>query len=133
VTDADALHLSRAERLAHALQRDGGSCVWCARELGVGHRDASLEHVVPKLKGGPAWPENEVAACRACNRSRRHTSPADWLRACEGRGLRPDRALIVDRLRALADAIAERGGQRRARPYLDGQLRRLGAGAAQAA
>lgn len=125
MTDADGLHLPRAERLAHALERDGGRCVWCARDLPAGHRDASLEHVVPKLKGGPAWPENEVAACRACNRSRRHTSPADWLRACERRGLRPDRALIVERLRALDRAIAERGGQRRARPYLDGQLRRL--------
>ena len=29
---------------------------------------------------------------------------------------------------ASRDAIAERGGQRRARPYLDGQLRRLGLG-----
>ncbi len=133
MTDADALHLPRAERLAHALARDGGRCVWCARELAAGHRDASLEHVVPRLKGGPAWPENEVAACRPCNRSRRHTSPADWLRACEQRGLRPDRVLIVERLRALARAIAERGGQRRARPYLDAQLRRLGAAAARAA
>lgn len=41
-----------------------------------------MDHVIPCLKGGPAWPENEVA-------------------------------------------IAERGGQRRARPYLDAQLRRL--------
>jgi hypothetical protein len=129
VTDADALHLSRAERLVHALERDGQRCVWCARALPVGHRDASLEHVVPKLKGGPAWPENEVAACRACNRSRRHTSPADWLAACERRGLQPDRGLVIERLSALAGAIAERGGQRRARPYLDGQLRRLGSAA----
>ena len=129
MTDADALHLPRAERLVHALERDGERCVWCARPLPVGHRDASLEHVVPRLKGGPAWPENEVAACRACNRGRRHTSPADWLEACERRGLRPDRTLVVERLSALAAAIAARGGQRRARPYLDGQLRRLDAAA----
>jgi hypothetical protein len=82
--------------------------------------------VVPRLKGGPAWPENEVAACRPCNRARGHMSPADWLRACESRGLAPNRALVVARLGELRDAIAARGGQRRARPYLDGQLRRLG-------
>jgi len=81
--------------------------------------------VVPRLKGGPAWPENEVAACRPCNRARGHASPSDWLAACENRGLEPRRDLIVARLRELRDAIAARGGQRRARPYLDGQLRRL--------
>jgi hypothetical protein len=125
VTDEDALHLPRAARLAHAQRRDGERCVWCARELPVGHRDASLEHVVPRLKGGPAWPENEVAACRACNRLRGHAAPVAWLAACEARGLRPDRALVEGRLRALAAAIEARGGQRRARPYLDGQLRRV--------
>ncbi len=71
------------------MTRDGADCVWCRRELGPGHRDASLEHVVPRLKGGPAWPENEVCACRACDRRR---------------------------------------GHRWARPYLDGQLRRLASG-----
>lgn len=113
-------------RLLTALERDGGRCVWCSRELRAG--EASLEHIVPKLKGGPAWAENEVAACRTCNRKRGHTSPADWLRACEERGLRPDRALVERTLLALRDAIARRGGARKARPYLDGQLRRLGLG-----
>jgi hypothetical protein len=124
--DADALHLPRAERLRHALARDGEACVWCRRPLFAGHRDASLEHVVPKLKGGPAWPENEVAACRSCNRARGHVSPVAWLEACEARGHEPDRATIERSLLRLRDAIAARGGQRRARPYLDGQLRRLG-------
>jgi hypothetical protein len=100
--------------------------VWCRRPLTIGQRDLSLEHVVPRLKGGPAWPENEVAACKACNRARGHAAPADWLRACEARGLQPNRAAIQDRLLALRDAIRRRGGLRRARPYLDAQLRRLG-------
>jgi hypothetical protein len=122
--DADALNLPRSRRLEHALRRDGARCVWCRSALPPGR--ASLEHVVPKLKGGPAWPENEVAACRGCNRSRGHASPSAWLEACEARGLRPDRAAIERSLLALGAAIAARGGQRRARPYLDGQLRRLG-------
>jgi 5-methylcytosine-specific restriction endonuclease McrA len=117
--------LPRAERLRRILDRDGAHCVWCRRPLAPGHRDLSLEHVVPRLKGGPAWPENEVAACRACNRARGHTAPAAWLEACEGRGLRPDRPAVEASLLRLRGAIAERGGQRRARPYLDGQLRRL--------
>jgi hypothetical protein len=118
--------LPRAERLLAALERDGFECVWCRRPLPPGHPDLSLEHVVPRLKGGPAWECNEVAACRSCNRARGHTAPAAWLEACEARGLRPNREAIEGSLLALRDAIATRGGQRRARPYLDGQLRRLG-------
>ena len=118
--------LPRPERLALVLERDGAECVWCRRALAAGDRVSSLEHVVPRVKGGPAWPENEVCACRPCNRRRGHTAPAVWLDECEARGLEPRRELIVDRLLLLRAAIAERGGQRRARPYLEGQLRRLG-------
>lgn len=109
-----------------ALRRGDGACAWCRRPLAPGDPLLSLDHLIPRLKGGPAWAENELAACRACNRSRGHTAPAAWLDACEARGLEPDRALVERTLLALRDAIAARGGQRRARPYLDGQLRRLG-------
>lgn len=118
--------LPRAERLARILERDGGECVWCRRPLAPGDRDLSLDHLIPRLKGGPAWPENELAACRPCNRRRGHIAPAAWLEDCEARGLSPNRAVVERTLLALRDAIAARGGQRRARPYLDGQLRRLG-------
>jgi hypothetical protein len=118
--------LPRAERLALILERDGPECVWCRRPLAPGDRQLSLEHLVPRLKGGPAWLENELAACRSCNRARGHTAPAAWLEACEARGLQPNRAAVERALLALRDAIAARGGRRRARPYLDSQLRRLG-------
>lgn len=118
--------LPRAERLALILERDGGECVWCRRPLAVGDCDLSFEHVIPRLKGGPAWAENEVPACRGCNRARGHAAPALWLQDCERRGLRPNRPVIERSLLRLHGAIRERGGQRRARPYLDGQLRRLG-------
>jgi hypothetical protein len=77
------------------------------------------------VKGGPSWLENEVAACRRCNAARGHTAPVDWLEECERRGWRPDEARLVRALTGLAGAILREGGQRRARPYLDAQLRRL--------
>ena len=125
IADVD---LPRAERLRRILERDGGECVWCRRPLGPDDRNLSLEHLIPRLKGGPAWLENELAACRPCNRARGHKAPAAWLEDCEARGLEPNREVVARTLLALRDAIAERGGQRRARPYLDGQLRRLGLG-----
>ncbi len=114
----------RAERLAAALNRDGATCVWCARRFG-GLVVPTTEHVVPRVKGGPSWLENEVAACRRCNRERGHLPPVAWLQECLRRGWRPDGARLVRVLGDLEDAIARRGGQRRARPYVRSQLRRL--------
>lgn len=118
--------LPRPRRLEAILERDGGECVWCRRALWTGDRDLTFEHVVPRLKGGPAWAENEVPACRACNRRRGHRAPSAYLEECEARGLMPNRAAIRGSLRRLEEAIAARGGQRRARPYLERELRRLG-------
>jgi 5-methylcytosine-specific restriction endonuclease McrA len=114
----------RAERLRSILQRDGQACLWCGREF-TALVPPTTEHVVPRLKGGPSWVENEVAACRRCNSERGHRSPVEWLEECRRRGWPPDEPRLTRVLSGLADAIARKGGQRRARPYLDGQLRRL--------
>ena len=119
-------NLPRMERMARILERDGDCCVWCSIPLALGDRLLTFEHVVPRLKGGPAWAENEVPACRSCNRRRGHLAPSLWMADCEARGLPVRRAVVERSLCALAEAIEARGGQRRARPYLDGQLRRLG-------
>lgn len=118
-------HLPRPERLARILERDGPRCVWCGREVGAGLVRATTEHVVPRVKGGPSWIENEVAACRRCNGRRGHRTPAEWLDECERRGWEPDAAAVLAALERLEGAIARRGGQRRARPYVASQLRRL--------
>jgi 5-methylcytosine-specific restriction endonuclease McrA len=117
--------LSRRERLEVVLERDGSVCVWCRREIGTGLVRATTEHVVPRIKGGPSWIENELAACARCNRERGHRTPADWIEECRRRGWSPDVDAVVGSLRGLEAAIAERGGQRRARPYVASQLRRL--------
>ena len=117
--------LPRRERLMLILERDGADCVWCRRPFDERLVRPTVEHVVPRLKGGPSWLENEVAACARCNRRRAHRSPSDWLAACEGLGWSPNRAAIVASLERLDAAIGARGGQRRARPYLAAQLRRL--------
>jgi 5-methylcytosine-specific restriction endonuclease McrA len=116
--------LDRAARLQAAVLRDGPTCIWCGRRF-TDQVVPSTEHVVPRVKGGPSWLENEVAACRRCNSERGHTAPVEWLEECGRRGWHPDEPRLTRLLTALAEAIAVRGGQRRARPYLDAQLRRL--------
>ena len=115
---------ARADRLEQAVARDGPACVWCGRELGRLVRPTT-DHLVPRVKGGPSWLENEAAACRRCNGERGHLSPVDWLLECRRRGWPADLAWLRRRLEELDAAIAARGGQRRARPYVQAQLRRV--------
>ncbi|WP_235909917.1 MOSC N-terminal beta barrel domain-containing protein [Goekera deserti] len=115
----------RAVRLEQAVARDGATCVWCGRAFGPAV-PPTTEHVVPRVKGGPSWAENEVAACPRCNGERGHRGPVDWLEECERRGWCPDETRVAAALDALAEAIGRRGGQRRARPYLEAQRTRLG-------
>jgi hypothetical protein len=122
VTDGRAP--GRAERLRTVLLRDGDCCVWCARPLG-GLVEATTDHLVPRVKGGPSWVENEVAACRRCNTERGHRGIVDWLEECERRGWAASADTALRVLQSLAEAIEVRGGQRRARPYVTSQLRRL--------
>jgi hypothetical protein len=114
----------RAARLRTAVERDGARCVWCRREC-TGLVRGTTDHLAPRVKGGPSWLENEVLACPRCNRERGHASPADWFAECLRRGWEPDGAAVLRSLQALDRAILTRGGQRRARPYLSAQLRRL--------
>ncbi|MGY1686026.1 HNH endonuclease [Geodermatophilus sp. SYSU D00804] len=120
----DRRALDRVARLDAAVERDGPTCIWCGRAL-TGHVPPTTEHVVPRVKGGPSWLENEVAACRRCNGERGHTAPVEWLEECLRRGWPADEQRLARVLTGLAEAIAVRGGQRRARPYLESQLRRL--------
>ena len=107
------------------LDRDGPTCVWCGREVDTDLVAATTEHVVPRLKGGPSWIENEVAACMRCNGRRGHRNLVEWADECDGNGWTVDRERLVRVLEALQARIAEQGGQRKARPYIQSQLRRL--------
>jgi hypothetical protein len=114
----------RTARMAAARRRDGGTCVWCGTAFD-GRTRPTREHVIPRAKGGPSWLENEVEACGRCNGERGHRALVEWLDECERRGWSPDVPRLERVLTDLQRAIAERGGQRRARPQLDAQLRRL--------
>lgn len=111
--------------MALILERDGAECVWCRRSIDVRLVEATTEHLVPRIKGGPSIIENEIAACRRCNGQRGHLTPAEWLDECERRGWEPRRDVVVAALLRLQSAYTDRGGMRRIRPYVVSQLRRL--------
>lgn len=52
-------HLPLTRR--NVVARDGGRCAYC------GHRGDTVDHVVPRSRGGEHVWQNVVAACRRCN------------------------------------------------------------------
>lgn len=63
------VRLTRKEIFA----RDNWQCVYCGRHT----RDLTLDHVVPRHRGGPHTWENLVAACKACNHRKAGRTPAE--------------------------------------------------------
>jgi 5-methylcytosine-specific restriction endonuclease McrA len=43
--------------------RDGFTCQYCGRETG----DLTIDHIIPRSRGGPHTWDNLVAACKPCN------------------------------------------------------------------
>lgn len=122
-TSSSKYQPNRRERMELILERDGYKCVWCRVPLNID--TATTDHLLPRIKGGPSWLENELASCRKCNKRRGHTMPLDWLDMCHERGWDSNDEAIVRGLHALDGAILQEGGQRRVRPHLGRQLRLL--------
>ena len=115
---------NRRERMELILERDGYNCVWCRVPLNID--TATTDHLLPRIKGGPSWIENELASCGKCNKMRGHAMPLDWLDECrQQRGWDSNDEAIGRGLHALDGAIMRKGGQRRVRPYLARQLKVL--------
>jgi len=75
----------RKEKRARVYERDRWICVYCTR----GHypRDLTLDHVVPRSKGGTNDVSNLVTACRSCNSSLQNATYKDLHAWCRRKGL----------------------------------------------
>jgi len=58
----------------NVLLRDDYTCGYCGKH---GERRMTVDHVIPKSKGGPPTWENLVAACGPCNTRKRDRTPAE--------------------------------------------------------
>ena len=54
-------------------RRDDHRCQYC----GAPRSDLTLDHVLPRSRGGPTSWENVVACCRACNARKRDRTPEE--------------------------------------------------------
>lgn len=53
--------------------RDGWACTYCGRPT----RDLTIDHVIPRHRGGPHTWENLVSACKTCNHRKAGRTPAE--------------------------------------------------------
>ncbi|HJP40361.1 MAG TPA: HNH endonuclease [Dehalococcoidia bacterium] len=63
------VRLSRKEIFA----RDGWTCMYCGRKTS----ELTVDHVIPRHKGGEHTWQNLVAACRGCNHRKAGQTPAE--------------------------------------------------------
>lgn len=73
--NAEGRHLTQLRKAAWAAWGSEAECVWCRRPLTFD--TMTLEHLVPKSKGGSDRLDNLAPACRKCNsgRGNRRTPP----------------------------------------------------------
>ena len=66
-------HHSRKRRtrriVAALIERDGDLCAYCRQPFDE-ERPATVDHVVPRSRGGSNELDNLVAACRPCNQAK---------------------------------------------------------------
>ena len=64
-------------------ERDEHKCVWCSipiasianpAHLPAGTRQATVDHIVPRARGGSNRPSNLITCCAGCNAKRGHRS-----------------------------------------------------------
>jgi HNH endonuclease len=107
-------------RVTEIWDRHGGRCVWCS--AAVWPRDRTVEHLLPRSRGGSDAHHNLLPACRACNRARRSQAAAAYARRCAADGGDVDAALLVrglDRLAEDGTTAERRYGARQARMVRD--------------
>jgi len=70
------------------LARDAFECQYCGKDLN--NREATLDHVMPRSKGGKTTWENIVAACGICNRKKGGRTPQEAHMPLRKKPIKPD-------------------------------------------
>jgi 5-methylcytosine-specific restriction endonuclease McrA len=68
-------HQTRALSRKNILLRDRNTCQYCAEVLASS--ELTLDHVIPRSRGGTSTWENLVACCHSCNRRKSNQLPVE--------------------------------------------------------
>jgi 5-methylcytosine-specific restriction endonuclease McrA len=75
------------------LTRDQHTCQYCGTQPGQKH--LTLDHVIPRSRGGLNVWENVVTACAACNQRKGNRTPREAGMPLRGKPARPHYVAIV--------------------------------------
>lgn len=64
--------------LVRRISEQGGKCYWCGLPFTKVKRKPTIEHVIPRTKGGIHDDSNIVAACSPCNLSKNAKDPTEY-------------------------------------------------------
>lgn len=73
------------------MKRDGHKCAYCGR----GDLPLTIDHVIPKSKGGDESWENLVAACLPCNNRKGDRSPEEAHMQLRIRAYTPNHIMFI--------------------------------------
>lgn len=95
---------SRVEVVKFLFGVQGSVCILCGKYLR--RRDATIDHVYPKARGGVHHLSNFALAHRKCNEAKADTLPTDDILRRHGRLWRKVRwALFIARIRSVINSV----------------------------
>lgn len=83
----------------NVFKRDGNTCAYCGRKTS----DLTLDHVIPRSRGGANTWENLVSACQACNHRKANRTPEEAGMKLLRKPAKPSQALWLDILEVPQD------------------------------
>lgn len=78
------------------LQRDQYCCQYC--NIDLTDKDATIDHIIPRSKGGSSSWVNMVAACRDCNLSKGNRTPKEARMELKSKPKEPSHGFLFDNM-----------------------------------
>ncbi|MCB1447069.1 MAG: HNH endonuclease [Rhizobiaceae bacterium] len=70
----------KQRRVARIGSRQGNRCIYCGQKFSPA-RPATLEHLLPRSKGGKADRDNIAVSCRECNNDKASLTHEEYIHA----------------------------------------------------
>lgn len=84
---------SKSPSKRNVYRRDGHKCQYCGCHLNA--KNASIDHVMPRSRGGGHSWDNIVSACKPCNRKKSNRTPEEARMPLQKSPSAPTRSAII--------------------------------------
>ena len=67
----------KMRKKAALLGKQQGMCYWCSKPIDL---NATIDHLIPRSRGGTDVNENLALCCRSCNAAKSNMTPEEFVR-----------------------------------------------------